>query len=133
MAAGPDKSRENQSVLTHLTREELIEQVQSLQEELSMSRAFAHLAENSAEDAALLWRGRSRFLAEKVMPVRLMPVERESLNPDKSENLIIDGDNLVLSQPRNRKGLEAKGRTDGLGPSLRKSVWVIVIWRLTEY
>ena len=40
---------------------------------------------------------------------------------------------LVLSQPRNRKGLEAKGRTDGLGPSLRKSVWVIVIWRLTEY
>ena len=41
--------------------------------------------------------------------------------------------NLVLSQPRNRKGLEAKGRTDGLGPSLRKSVWVIVIWRLTEY
>ena len=36
---------------------------------------------------------------------------------------------LVLSQPRNRKGLEAKGRTDGLGPSLRKSVWVIVIWR----
>ena len=40
---------------------------------------------------------------------------------------------LVLSQPRNRKGLEAKGRTDGLGPSLRKSVWVIVIWRLPEY
>ena len=43
---------------------------------------------------------------------------------------------LVLSQPRNRNpspGLEAKGRTDGLGPSLRKSVWVIVIWRLTEY
>ena len=40
---------------------------------------------------------------------------------------------LVLSQPRNRKGLEAKGRTDGLGSSLRKSVWVIVIWRLTEY
>ena len=39
---------------------------------------------------------------------------------------------LVLSQPRNRKGLEAKGRTDGL-VSLRKSVWVIVIWRLTEY
>ena len=42
-------------------------------------------------------------------------------------------DELVLSQPRNRKGLEAKGRTDGLGPSLRKSVWVIVIWRLTDY
>ena len=40
---------------------------------------------------------------------------------------------LVLSQPRNRKGLEAKGRTDGLVRSLRKSVWVIVIWRLTEY
>ena len=40
---------------------------------------------------------------------------------------------LVLSQPRNRKGLEAKGRTDGLEPSLRKSFWVIVIWRLTEY
>ena len=38
---------------------------------------------------------------------------------------------LLGSQPRNRKGLEAKGRTDGLEPSLRKSVWVIVIWRLT--
>ena len=94
MTTGLNQSLETQSVLTHLTKEELIEQVHSLQEELTMSRAFAHLAESNAEDATLLWRGRSRFLAEKVMPVRLTPVERESLNADKSENLIIDGDNL---------------------------------------
>ena len=94
MAAGLDKSRENQSVLTHLTREELIEQVQGLQEELRMSRAFAHLAESNTEDATLFWRGSNRFLAEKVMPVRLTPGARESLNPDKGENLIIDGENL---------------------------------------
>ena len=53
---------------------------------------------------------------------------------DQFPNLVgLSETELVLSQPRNRKGLEAKGRTDGLGPSLRKSVWVIVIWRLTEY
>ena len=94
MTFGLDISPENQSVLAYLTKEELIQQVRSLQEELSMSRTFAHLAENSAEDATLLWRGRNRFLAEKVLPVRLTPVAKQSLNPDKGENLIIDGENL---------------------------------------
>ena len=96
MTVGLDISPENQSVLAYLTKEELIEQVNSLQEELSMSRTFAHLAENNAEDATLMWRGRNRFLAEKVLPVRLKPVARESLNPDEGENLIIDGDNLGI-------------------------------------
>ena len=94
MTVGLDISPKNESVLAYLTKEELIQQVCSLQEELSMSRTFAHLAENSAEDATLLWRGRNRFLAEKVLPVRLTPVAKQSLNPDKGENLIIDGDNL---------------------------------------
>ena len=85
---------ENQLVLSHLTREELIAQIQSLQEELKMSKAFSQIEETGPNDATLLWRGRNRFLAEKVMPVRLKPIPKESLALEKAENLIIDGDNL---------------------------------------
>ena len=59
------------TVLNHLSKQDLIQHVQDLQEELRMSRAFSQIGENSATDATLLWQGRNRFLAEKIIPVRL--------------------------------------------------------------
>ena len=85
---------ENKDVLSHLSKDELIQQIQSLREELEMSKTFSQLGESASSDATLHWRGRSRFLAEKVMPVRLTPTEKDSLFPGKGDNLIIDGDNL---------------------------------------
>lgn len=61
-----------------------------------MSKAFSQIAETGANDATLLWQGRNRFLAEKIIPVRLKPIESESLNPDKGNHQIIDGDNLAV-------------------------------------
>ena len=61
-----------------------------------MSRAFSQIGENSATDATLLWQGRNRFLAEKIIPVRLKPIASESLNPNKGDHQIIDGDNLAV-------------------------------------
>lgn len=83
-------------VLKHLSKQELIQQVEDLQEELRMSRAFANIAETGGNDAVLQWQGRNRFLAEKVIPVRLKPIASESLNSDKGEHRIIDGDNLAV-------------------------------------
>ena len=85
---------ESQDVLSHLSKDDLIQQIHNLQEELEMSKAFSQLGEPNYSEATLHWRGRSRFLAEKVMPVRLTPIEKESLFPEKEDNLIIDGDNL---------------------------------------
>jgi adenine-specific DNA-methyltransferase len=84
------------SVLQHLDKQQLIQCVEDLQEELRMSRAFAHIGETGTNDAILQWRGRNRFLAEKIIPVRLKPVASESLNPEKGEHRIIDGDNLAV-------------------------------------
>ena len=83
-------------VLEHLSKDELIHQVQDLQEELRMSRAFANLADAGANDAVLQWQGRNRFLAEKIVPVRLKPIPEESLNTTAGEHRIIDGDNLAV-------------------------------------
>jgi adenine-specific DNA-methyltransferase len=83
-------------VLDHLTREELVQQVEDLREELRMSRAFSNIADSGANDAILQWHGRNRFLAEKIIPVRLKPLVAESLNPEKGEHRIIDGDNLAV-------------------------------------
>ena len=85
---------EGQDVLSHCSKDELIQQIQGLREELEMRKTFSQLAEYASSDATLHWRGRSRFLAEKVMPVRLTPIKEESLFPEKGDNLIIDGDNL---------------------------------------
>lgn len=88
-----------QNPLEHLTREELIRRVEDLNEELRMSRAFSNISETGANDATLQWRGRNRFLAEKVLPVRLEPAREQSLNPDHQDgHRIIDGDNLSVMQ-----------------------------------
>lgn len=83
-------------VLKHLNKQELIQHIEDLQEELRMSRAFTNIAETGGNDAILQWQGRNRFLAEKVIPVRLKPIVGESLNSEKGEHRIIDGDNLAV-------------------------------------
>lgn len=83
-------------ILEHLSKDELIQQLLDSQEELRMSRAFANIAESSANDAVLQWHGRNRFLAEKIIPVTLKPIESESLSPTKGDHRIIDGDNLAV-------------------------------------
>lgn len=83
-------------VLDQLTRDELVHQIEDLREELRMSRAFSNIADAGANDAILQWQGRNRFLAEKIIPVRLKPLAAESLNPEKGEHRIIDGDNLAV-------------------------------------
>jgi len=88
--------RPDSPVLQQLDKQGLIQQIQDLQEELRLSKAFSQITETGANDATLLWQGRNRFLAEKIVPVRLKPVETESLYPDRGEHQIIDGDNLAV-------------------------------------
>ena len=60
--------------------------------------------------------GQSRNLPKLSNDVSKGLAEDEgSVSPETVEILNKAVSNLVLSQPRNRKGLEAKGRTDGLG------------------
>lgn len=84
------------SILQHLDKQELIQHIEDLQEELRMSRAFSNVPDSGANDAILQWRGRNRFLAEKIIPVRLKPIASESLHPERGEHRIIDGDNLAV-------------------------------------
>lgn len=84
------------SVLEHLDKNELIQHISELQEQLRLSQAFSQISEAGGHDATLLWKGRNRFLAERIIPVRLKPIEAESLNPEKGGNQIIDGDNLAV-------------------------------------
>jgi len=84
-------------ILQTLDRDELIRKVEELQEELRLRSAFGHISETGSNDAALMWRGRNRFLAEDVKPVAIKEV------PDKSypvgvggEHRLIDGDNLAV-------------------------------------
>ncbi len=85
-----------QSAFEHLSKDELIQHIEALQEELHLSRAFSDIPEVGLNDAVLHWRGRNRFLAEKPVPVQLRPVAAESLYPEKGEHRIIDGDNLSV-------------------------------------
>ena len=55
-------------------REELAQQVVDLQEQVRMNSAFAGAPEKDTNDAILQWRGRNRFLAERIIPVRLKPI-----------------------------------------------------------
>lgn len=82
--------------LEHLSNADLIRRVHDLEAELHMARIFAAVPETDTADAALQWRGRNRFLAERVNPVRLEPIVEESLDPLLGEHKIIDGDNLAV-------------------------------------
>ena len=84
--------------LEHMTIEELRQRVMDLDEQLSMSRAFTSVGESELGDATLHWRGRKRFLTERIIPVRLELIKSESFHPEKGPHRIIDGDNLGAMQ-----------------------------------
>lgn len=65
-------------LLHTLEREQLIRLVDELQEEKRMNEAFSHISETGSNDAALMWQGRNRFLAENVKPVVIKPVKEKS-------------------------------------------------------
>ena len=86
--------------LEDLPNEELVHRIKDLEERLRMSQAFLDLSEldTDARDATLHWRGRKRFLTERIKPVKLEPIGAESLHPDRGPHMIIDGDNLGVMQ-----------------------------------
>ncbi|MBS1629382.1 MAG: site-specific DNA-methyltransferase [Bacteroidetes bacterium] len=84
-------------ILGTLEKEELIKLVEELQEEKLLREAFGHISETGSNDAALMWRGRNRFLAEQVQPVVISPVKEKSYpKRNGGEHRIIDGDNLAV-------------------------------------
>lgn len=91
-----DSQQKMKKPLEYLTKEELIQRVEDLQEELRMSQAFVEVLDTGSTDATLQWRGRNRFLSEKPIAVKLEPDEVESFNPSMGEHQIIDGDNLSV-------------------------------------
>lgn len=82
--------------LASRSKEELIERIAELEEQLKLETAFASISESNNGDAILHWQGRNRFLSEKVVPVQLKPVKEKSLHPQKGNHRIIDGDNLAV-------------------------------------
>lgn len=84
-------------ILQILDRDELIRKVEELQEELRLRSAFGHISETGSNDAALMWRGRNRFLAEDVKPVTIKEVPAKSYPVGVGgEHRLIDGDNLAV-------------------------------------
>lgn len=62
-----------------------------------MRDAFSHISETGSNDAALMWQGRNRFLAENVAPVSIRRVDEKSYPPNVGDgHRIIDGDNLAV-------------------------------------
>ncbi len=84
-------------LLGALEKEELIRMIEELQEEKRLNNAFSQISETGANDAALMWRGRNRFLAEQVQPVKISEVPEKSYpKRNGGEHRIIDGDNLAV-------------------------------------
>jgi adenine-specific DNA-methyltransferase len=91
------KSSVDLPYLHNLEREQLIRIIEELQEEKRLGEAFSHISETGSNDAALMWQGRNRFLAENVVPVSIKPVHEKSYpSPEGGEHRIIDGDNLAV-------------------------------------
>lgn len=84
-------------LLHSLERDQLIQMIEELREEKLMREAFSHISETGSNDAALMWQGRNRFLAENVAPVSIKPVDEKSYPVNiGGEHRIIDGDNLAV-------------------------------------
>ena len=84
-------------LLHSLERNQLIEMIEELREEKKMREAFSHISETGANDAALMWQGRNRFLAENVAPVSIKRLDEKSYPVGVGgEHRIIDGDNLAV-------------------------------------
>ncbi len=85
------------SIYQTMDRDQLIQLVEELQEEKRMREAFSHISETGSNDAALMWQGRNRFLAETVAPVSIKRVDEKSYPPyEGGEHRIIEGDNLAV-------------------------------------
>ena len=84
--------------LSRLSQSELIERLLASQEETRLAKAFGQIADTGTTDAALMWRGRNRFLNEKIIPVQLEPSEADSFQAEQDDcgNRIIAGDNLPV-------------------------------------
>jgi adenine-specific DNA-methyltransferase len=91
-----EKTPDITSYYSELTRDELVRLLLDKDEEIRLGQVFTSVVPEESLDATLQWRGRQRFLAEKVMPVKLVPVNEKSCFPEKGDNLIIDGDNLPV-------------------------------------
>ena len=91
-------------LLPTLDKDALIQLVEALQqknlileEEKRMQASFAHISETNGNDAALMWRGRNRFLAEKVRPVTTKELPEKSFPQHTGgDHRIYDGDNLAV-------------------------------------
>ncbi|MBF8965460.1 hypothetical protein I0P70_19580 [Pontibacter sp. FD36] len=84
-------------ILQTLDKEQLIQMVEELQEEKRMRETFSHISETGSNDAALMWRGRNRFLSEIVRPVNIKPLADKSYPVGEGgDHRIIDGDNLAV-------------------------------------
>lgn len=84
-------------LLDGLERDHLIQMIAELREEKRMREAFSHISETGSNDAALMWQGRNRFLAENVAPVSIKRVDEKSYPVNVGgEHRIIDGDNLAV-------------------------------------
>lgn len=85
------------SPLHALERDQLIQMIEELQENKNMREAFSHISETGTNDAALMWQGRNRFLAENVAPVSISPKNEKSYPKGVGgAHRIIDGDNLAV-------------------------------------
>lgn len=83
--------------LSNLTKDQLIHLVEELKEEKKLGEAFAQISETGSNDAALMWQGRNRFLAENVTPVSIKLVKEKSFPVNEGGvHRIIDGDNLAV-------------------------------------
>lgn len=85
------------SPLHTLERDQLIHMIEELQEEKRMREAFSHISETGSNDAALMWQGRNRFLAENVTPVSIKRINEKSYPVNVGgDHRVIDGDNLAV-------------------------------------
>lgn len=83
--------------LNTLSNNELIGIINELLEEKQMNEAFSHISETGHKDAALMWQGRNKFLAENVAPVSIRRIDKKSFPANLGgEHRIIDGDNLAV-------------------------------------
>ncbi|BCG60189.1 site-specific DNA-methyltransferase [Paenibacillus sp. URB8-2] len=79
-----------------LDKEELIRLLIDKDEEIKLGKIFSSISSEDNLDSSLQWRGRQKFLADKIQPVKLVPIQKKSFSPNKSDNLIIDGENLSV-------------------------------------
>ena len=92
----PTDAKRGGSPYEELSKGELLRILSERDDELRMANVFTGKKGGISQDTALQWKGRHRFLAERVRPVLLKPVASKSLHPERSDHMIINGDNLPV-------------------------------------